>query len=116
MQNSLARYVIAPPQSPCETDKSHDAGSGESGKSTVVKQMKIIHQDGFSVEERIAYRAPIYQNLLESAQAIVLAMRKLSIEPVDVQNRVRHFPCPTVYALTDATAGTTGNRGATRIQ
>ncbi|KAF9650225.1 G-protein alpha subunit [Thelephora ganbajun] len=61
-------------------------GSGESGKSTVVKQMKIIHQDGFSVEERIAYRATIYQNLLESAQAIVFAMHKLSIEPMDPQN------------------------------
>jgi len=62
-------------------------GSGESGKSTVVKQMKIIHQDGFSPEERIAYRAAIYQNLLESAQAIVFAMYKLSIEPADPQNR-----------------------------
>lgn len=62
-------------------------GSGESGKSTVVKQMKIIHQDGFSPEERIAYRAAIYQNLLESAQAIVFAMYKLSIEPVDARNR-----------------------------
>jgi len=62
-------------------------GSGESGKSTVVKQMKIIHQDGFSTEERIAYRAAIYQNLFESAQAIVFAMHKLSIYPVDPQNR-----------------------------
>jgi len=54
--------------------------------------MKIIHQDGFSVEERIGYRAPIYQNLLESAQAIVFAMHKLSIEPVGAQNRVYYFP------------------------
>ena len=78
-----------------------DTGSGESGKSTVVKQMKIIHQDGFSLEERIAYRAAIYQNLLESAQSIVIAMYKLSIEPVDTQNRVSHFLClPFVRTLT----------------
>jgi len=70
------------------------AGSGESGKSTVVKQMKIIHQDGFSSEERIAYRAAIYQNLLESAQAIVFAMYKLSIEPVDARNRVSNILHP----------------------
>ena len=62
--------------------------------------MKIIHQDGFSVEERIAYRAAIYQNLLESAQAIVSAMHKLSIHPVDPQNRVcRHFV--PLYTPTD---------------
>ena len=75
-----------------------NAGSGESGKSTVVKQMKIIHQDGFSVEERISYRTAIYLNLLESAQAIVFAMHKLSIEPVDIQNRVCHFPYPAAYS------------------
>jgi len=50
--------------------------------------MKIAHQGGFSVEERVAYRATIYQNLLEIAQAIVLTMRELSIQPVDLQTRV----------------------------
>ena len=74
----LTRAAIAP-------------GSGESGKSTVVKQMKIIHQGGFSPEECMFYRPAIYQNLLESAQAIVFAMYKLSIKPMDPQNRVRHL-------------------------
>jgi len=50
--------------------------------------MKITHQDGFSIEERMVYRAAIYQNLLESAQAIVFTMHKPSIEPLDVQTRV----------------------------
>lgn len=77
-----------------------NAGSGESGKSTVVKQMKIIHQDGFSPEECIAYRPAIYQNLLESAQAIVFAMYKLSLEPMDAQNRVRHLFYLALYTLT----------------
>ena len=76
------------------TQTTINAGSGESGKSTVVKQMKIIHQGGFSVEERVAYRTAIYQNLLESAQAIVFAMHKLSIEPVGIQNRVCHLLYP----------------------
>jgi hypothetical protein len=31
-------------------------GSGESGKSTIVKQMKIIHQDGYSREELMNFR------------------------------------------------------------
>lgn len=62
--------------------------------------MKIIHQDGFSSEERIAYRPAIYQNLLESAQAIASAMRELSIEPMDAQNRVWNLIYPPSYTLT----------------
>ena len=67
-------------------------GPRKSGKSTLLKQMKIVYGNGFSTEERIAYRAAIYQNLLEEVQAVILAMYKLSIEPVDVQNRVLDFP------------------------
>ncbi|KII95402.1 hypothetical protein PLICRDRAFT_150105 [Plicaturopsis crispa FD-325 SS-3] len=62
-------------------------GSGESGKSTVVKQMKIIHQNGFTTEERKVYRPTVYKNLLDSAQAVVLAMRKIGVDCMDPQNR-----------------------------
>ena len=31
-------------------------GSAECGKSTVLKQMKIIHQNGYSREELLSYR------------------------------------------------------------
>ncbi|VDN28683.1 unnamed protein product [Gongylonema pulchrum] len=34
-------------------------GAGESGKSTIVKQMKIIHETGYSDEERKAYKPVI---------------------------------------------------------
>jgi len=59
----------------------------------------------------MAYRAAIYQNLLESAQAIVFAMHKLSVEPADIQNRV----CRPLFPLniqTDKTTNATGNRRA----
>ncbi|TFK45405.1 guanine nucleotide binding protein, alpha subunit [Heliocybe sulcata] len=62
-------------------------GSGESGKSTIVKQMKIIHQNGFSKDELATFRPIIYKNLLDSAQAIVLAMRKLGVDCVEPVNR-----------------------------
>lgn len=32
------------------------SGAGESGKSTVVKQMKIIHGDGFTPQELETYK------------------------------------------------------------
>ncbi|KAJ8951952.1 hypothetical protein NQ318_013622 [Aromia moschata] len=37
-------------------------GAGESGKSTIVKQMKIIHELGYSKEEYEQYRPVVYSN------------------------------------------------------
>ncbi|XP_054338072.1 guanine nucleotide-binding protein G(t) subunit alpha-1 isoform X1 [Pongo pygmaeus] len=55
-------------------------GAGESGKSTIVKQMKIIHQDGYSLEECLEFIAIIYGNTLQSILAIVRAMTTLNIQ------------------------------------
>jgi GTPase SAR1 family protein len=55
-------------------------GAGESGKSTVVKQMKIIHENGFSTEECLACRELIYGNVVYSMQSIVANLGTLKIE------------------------------------
>ncbi|KAF7725293.1 Guanine nucleotide-binding protein alpha-2 subunit [Apophysomyces ossiformis] len=49
-------------------------GSGESGKSTIVKQMKIIHQNGYTNDELYAWRATVYKNVVDSAKALVAAV------------------------------------------
>ena len=67
-------------------------GSSESGKSTIVKQMRIIHQDGFSYDTKITYREAIYSNLLESAQAVAGAMHKFKVEPTDPSTVVGSSP------------------------
>ena len=54
-------------------------GAGEGGKSTIVKQMKIIHGSGYSTDERMHYRTIVHQNTLESLCAILQAMEKLEI-------------------------------------
>ncbi|KAM7402247.1 hypothetical protein PAMP_017504 [Pampus punctatissimus] len=54
-------------------------GAGESGKSTIVKQMKIIHKDGYSLEECLEFISIIYSNTLQSIMAIVKAMGTLNI-------------------------------------
>lgn len=46
-------------------------GAGESGKSTILKQMKIIHGRGFTEYERMQYKPAIYTNIIESAKALV---------------------------------------------
>ncbi|EIW80154.1 heterotrimeric G protein alpha subunit [Coniophora puteana RWD-64-598 SS2] len=63
-------------------------GSGESGKSTIVKQMKIIHQNGFTPDELMSYKATIFKNTLDSAQGIVLFMRKINVDCELPNNRV----------------------------
>ncbi len=61
-------------------------GSGESGKSTIVKQMKIIHQNGYTKDELALYRLTIYKNLIDCAKALIGALRQFNIEPKDPIN------------------------------
>ena len=63
------------------------AGSGESGKSTIVKQMKIIHLKGYSDDELYNYRPTVFKNLIECAKAVINAMRQFDIELAVEENR-----------------------------
>ena len=74
-------------------------GSGESGKSTIVKQMKIIHQNGFSPDELDTFRPIIYQNVLDSAQAIVIHMRKIGQQCEQQNNRVGYYHTCSYFLL-----------------
>ncbi|KAF4587244.1 Guanine nucleotide-binding protein alpha-3 subunit [Ophiocordyceps camponoti-floridani] len=62
-------------------------GSGESGKSTIVKQMKIIHLKGYSEEELFSYRSTVYKNLVDCAKAIIAAMEQFDIKLQNPENR-----------------------------
>ncbi|XP_066500149.1 guanine nucleotide-binding protein G(i) subunit alpha-3-like [Hoplias malabaricus] len=55
-------------------------GAGESGKSTIFKQMKIIHEDGYSDEECKQYKVVVYSNTIQSIIAIIRAMDRLKID------------------------------------
>eukprot|EP00731_Ephydatia_muelleri_P006074 Em0003g322a len=63
-------------------------GTGESGKSTIVKQMKIIHGDGYSSEELDTFKHVVYKNLVASMTAIVRNMERLGISFSDPSNSV----------------------------
>lgn len=41
-------------------------GAGESGKSTVLKQMKLIHHGGYTRNERDSYKEIIFSNTVQS--------------------------------------------------
>jgi guanine nucleotide-binding protein G(i) subunit alpha len=48
-------------------------GPGDSGKSTLVKQVKILHIDGFTELERLSYRPIIYSNIVFNIKALCAA-------------------------------------------
>ncbi|KAJ7624818.1 heterotrimeric G protein alpha subunit B [Roridomyces roridus] len=54
-------------------------GAGESGKSTVLKQFKLIHLDGYNTQERHAHKEIIYSNTAQSMRAILDALPLLDI-------------------------------------
>lgn len=66
------------------------AGPGESGKSTIFKQMKIIQiGGGFSQNELLAYRYIVYGNCITQMKVIVAAAEKLGIEFESPDTKVR---------------------------
>ena len=54
-------------------------GADESGKSSFVKQMRIIHGEDFSKSDRLEFRPIIYHNILKSCKILVEARRQLQI-------------------------------------
>ncbi|XP_054856303.1 guanine nucleotide-binding protein G(o) subunit alpha [Eublepharis macularius] len=77
-------------------------GAGESGKSTIVKQMKIIHEDGFSGEDVKQYKPVVYSNTIQSLAAIVRAMDTLGIEYGDKERRAdAKMVCDVVSRMED---------------
>ncbi|XP_059058839.1 guanine nucleotide-binding protein G(f) subunit alpha [Achroia grisella] len=61
-------------------------GTGESGKTTIIKQMKILHIQGFSVSDREEKVKHIKHNIHESIYDIVRNMSALSIGLQNIKN------------------------------
>ncbi|CAH8596614.1 unnamed protein product [Schistosoma guineensis] len=54
-------------------------GTGESGKSTFIKQMRIIHGAGYSDDERRTFIKIVYQNIYMAMFTMVRAVESLKI-------------------------------------
>ncbi|KFH66886.1 hypothetical protein MVEG_07411 [Podila verticillata NRRL 6337] len=51
-------------------------GAGEAGKTTIIKQMKLLHASGFSAPEREAFRVFVFANMIGAMQSILTAMKE----------------------------------------
>ena len=65
------------------------SGCGESGKSTFIKQMRIIHGCGYSDEDKEGFKMIVYQNIHMGMGQICRAMDELEIPYSDESLRVR---------------------------
>ena len=54
-------------------------GAGESGKSTIAKQMKILYMEGYNVQERRNFVHIVFANIAQSLLTISNAMIFLGI-------------------------------------
>ena len=61
-------------------------GTGESGKSTFVRQMRIIHNSKHFDSESQMYRQYVYHNIIVDIQSIIKAMDELNIKYTNHQN------------------------------
>eukprot|EP00095_Tigriopus_kingsejongensis_P004363 maker-scaffold57_size444674-snap-gene-1.14 protein:Tk04363 transcript:maker-scaffold57_size444674-snap-gene-1.14-mRNA-1 annotation:"guanine nucleotide-binding protein g subunit alpha isoform x3" len=63
------------------------------GKSTFVKQMRILHTQGYPIEERLEYRSVVVANTIQSLAAILKAMNFLNIafDSPENESRARVF-------------------------
>jgi guanine nucleotide-binding protein subunit alpha len=68
-----------------------NTGAGESGKSTVLKQMRIINAGGFGKLERQTWRATIFNNLVSAFQTIYAAMQEDDVDFEDEECIVRLY-------------------------
>ncbi|XP_056627195.1 guanine nucleotide-binding protein subunit alpha-13a [Triplophysa dalaica] len=62
-------------------------GAGESGKSTFLKQMRIIHGQDFDQRAKEEFRATIYSNVIKGVRVLVDAREKLHIPWGDPDNQ-----------------------------
>uniref|UniRef100_X1YV83 Guanine nucleotide-binding protein subunit alpha n=2 Tax=Capitella teleta TaxID=283909 RepID=X1YV83_CAPTE len=64
-------------------------GTGESGKSTFIKQMRIIHGSGYSDDDKRNFIKLVYQNIFMAMNSMIRAMDTLKIpyrDPINEEN------------------------------
>jgi len=64
-------------------------GAGESGKSTFLKQMRIIHGDDFDQRQVKEFRDTIYSNIIKGMRVLIDARDKLNL-PWGDESNVKH--------------------------
>ncbi|KAI5476904.1 G protein alpha subunit [Pseudohyphozyma bogoriensis] len=54
-------------------------GAGESGKSTLVKQMKLLYAEPYALSDREAFKEVVIANTIQSMQAVIRGFESLNV-------------------------------------
>ena len=74
-------------------------GPGESGKSTVVKQMRLIHAGGFSKAEKKSWKNVIFHNLVDAFLLCFEILLAHGDHVQDAKSEVGLSHCTTVRSI-----------------
>lgn len=55
------------------------AGAGCSGKTTFLKQLQIVYDNGYTEEERIGFKAIIYGNIRRAVIQLIEGMKEMGL-------------------------------------
>ncbi len=100
MAKEVKLLLLGMPSDPLESRRgvlrwrpltSSTTGAGESGKSTVLKQMKLIYAQGFSKTEKLEWKTVVFNNIIQSFRLIFDAMQELDIE-FELKENEASFP------------------------
>lgn len=75
-------------------------GAGESGKSTIFKQMRIINLSDYTDEEKSEFKEVIYTNIMTDIYNLVEGAKKLGIEVNQSENSLKEIEDLYRYGLT----------------
>ena len=78
------------------------AGAGEAGKTTIIKQMKLMHASGFSLAEREAFRGFVFANMVGAMQSILMAMDEHRVAFAERENEVSHNTHDALAGIVDS--------------
>ena len=62
-------------------------GAGESGKSTILKQLRVLYGCGFSDADRAAFAPVVYANVIAGMKALVAHAREAGVAFDEVRPR-----------------------------
>ncbi|SPQ21050.1 0c41e8f0-0a46-4d32-a165-a61296cf708d [Thermothielavioides terrestris] len=81
-------------------------GAGESGKSTVLKQMKLIYAQGFSKNEKMEWKPVVFTNIIQSFRLIFDAMNDNGIKFENPENEASiPLTCPSPAPISPVLRG-----------
>lgn len=94
-------------------------GGPECGKSTIFKQMKILHLNGFTDSDYLNFRYLIYSNIMQAMDQLLEAAESLEFPPDDspsLRRAINHYRSHKgAYTTTDVELNREMTSSITRI-